>query len=282
MLWSLWLWDVLHAVHSNHSLSFSSDEVLTTMPSSTLSFPDVYRHLLRESSTNSPSLLSATISDSRESAVILLLAVLSDCITIRRSLGSAANIVSSTHSTAYSHDPFVPFSAHDELERMQNRLSKALERWQDNFRASVGSEVLTLFHYCELYLSCPALSSLSQLAQYDFSHSSPSQTHVAYALAQNEISISDRALDRSWALLDVAAKCPKSDQALCAAWMPIVVFHAALVIWAKISLSPRGHDRDRDRHGSIRVLLAFKLELEAMPWPCCRKMATTLQKLMSS
>ena len=52
-----------------------------------------------------------------------------------------------------------------------------------------------------------------------------------------------------------------------------------LVVWAKVSLSTDG---DRDKQGSIRALVAFKVELEAMQWPCCARMVTTLETLVST
>ncbi|KAI0845334.1 hypothetical protein F5Y00DRAFT_246641 [Daldinia vernicosa] len=278
MLWLLWLWDVLQAVHSNLSLNFSPDEISTNMPSSNIPFQDVYRNLLQGPSVEGQTLLSTMGASSREQAILLLLAILSDSITLRRTLGSAANVINSVQITSYKHNPFVPLSAHTELERMQSRLSKALDQWYINFSGSMSPDVIAFFHYCRLYLSCPEISSLSRLAQYDIS-SNQHQILASAAAATNTIDISSQSLDHAWALLDVVAACQKSDGILCQAWMPIIVFHAALVVWAKVSFSTGG---DRDTYGSRRVLLAFKMELETMHWPCCTKMAMTLQRLMSA
>ncbi|KAI0105869.1 hypothetical protein F4814DRAFT_429777 [Daldinia grandis] len=278
MLWSIWLWDVLQAVHSNMSLNFSPDEISTNMPSSNIPFQDIYRSLLQNSSAEVQTLLSTTGASSREQAILLLLAILSDSITLHRTLGSAANVINSVQMTSYKHNPFVPYSAHAELERMQNRLSKALDQWYISFSGSMSPDVIALFHYCRLYLSCPEIPSLSRLAQYG-TPSNQTPTQAGVTAATNTINISSQSLDHAWALLDVAATCPKSEGILCQAWMPIVVFHAALVVWAKVSFSTGG---DRDTYGSRRVLLAFKMELETMQWPCCTKMAVTLQRLMST
>jgi len=37
---------------------------------------------------------------------------------------------------------------------------------------------------------------------------------------------------------------------------------------------------DGNAYGSTKVLLPFKIEIEGMPWPCCKEMAATLDRLM--
>lgn len=275
MLWSLWLWDILHALHSNLPLTVSSNEISTTMPSSTLAFRDVYQSLLQLSGTDSERILSTMGNKSKEQAVLLLLAILSDSITIRRSLGNAANAVGAACAAVSRHDPFVPLSAHTELERMQRQLSQGLDRWYGNFRGSMTQDVMTLFHYCRLYLSCRAIPRLPSLAEYALP--SPSQAMAPSTLT--DMKISSQSLSYAWALLDASAGYPKAEYELCPAWMPIAVFHAALVVWANTSFSV---GEDGNRHESKRVLLAFRVELEAMHWPCCVDMAETLRRLMSS
>lgn len=277
LLFSLWLWDVLHALRLNLPLNFSPNEILLTMPSSDLAFQDVYRNLLQESGGNDKLLLFTMGSNTREQAIILLLAILSDSMTIRRSLGSAANVISPVQMGAYRHNPFVPYTAHTELERMQGQLLTALDRWYAKFQGSVGPEIIALYHYSKLYLSCPAISVFPQLAQHQHSGFSPSQVDAPDA--SSEVNISDQSVSHAWSVLDIAATSPKCEETLCPAWMPIVVFHAALVVWASISYN-KGCGRDKS--GSKRALLAFKVELDSMPWPCCADMATFLQKLMSN
>ncbi|KAH8815295.1 hypothetical protein F5884DRAFT_172944 [Xylogone sp. PMI_703] len=277
LLWSLWLWDIVNALHWNLSLNFSSVEVLSTMPSSTLAFQDIYREILQEPSSSNHPLFSTINSNSREHAVLLLLAIISDAMTIRRSLGSATNIINPIPIATYKYNPFVPFSAHTELERMESHVLRALDQWYGKFKGSMSPDILALYHYSRLYLSCPAIPVLSQLAEYQPSSASLNGTDLSSS--SNEANISDQSVTHAWALLDIAALCPKSREALCPVWMPIVVFHASLVVWAKITL---GRSSDSNQHGSRRALLAFKVELEKMPWPCCTRMTATLQRLMSN
>ncbi len=273
MLWSLWLWDVLHALHTNLSLNFSPNELLSRAPSSTLGFQDIYRSLLQESNSDTQSVMMK-MTNCREQAVLLLLAILADTITIRRSLGSALNLANSNvQNNLYKHNPFVPLSARTELERMERQMSTALDRWYIKFESSMAPDIMSLYHYSRLYLSCPVIPTLTRLARYEPSFPNTSLSDIP------EISISARSVSHAWALLDVAARSPASEEVSCPAWMPIVVFHAALVVWAKTRVCIGA---ERDQSGSVRALLAFKVELEAMPWPCCVDMAATLQRLMSS
>lgn len=255
----------------NLSLNFSPNELLSKAPSSTHAFQDVYRNLLQESSAGTQSILLTMDNSSRELAVLLLLAILSDSITIHRSLGSAVNLLRREQNNSYRHNPFVPLSAYTELERMKSQLSIALDRWYDKFKSSMSPAIIALYHYSRLYLSCPAIPTLTQVAQHEAS--SLNQISV------DTLNISARSVSHAWAVLDVAATCPHSEEGLYPAWMPIVVFHAALVVWANIKFSTGS---DSEKHGSVRALLAFKVELEAMPWPSCTNMARILQNLMSS
>jgi hypothetical protein len=190
---------------------------------------------------------------------------------MHRSLSTPLTLSSPAQDQLYKHNPFTPLSAQTELERMHSQLSLALDRWDAKFQSSVSPDIRTLYHYARLYLSCPAIASLTQLA----SVSVAGQASDAWM----EIDISEESVSQAWELLDVAATCPKVDQALCPAWMPVVVFHAALVVWAKIRL---GKVAERGKDSSVRALLAFKVELETMYWPCCGDMVMILQRLMAN
>lgn len=277
MLWSLWLWDILHALHSGNPLCFSVEEVLSNIPGSTVPFLHVYRDLLHESRRNSQPLIATLGSPSRDQASLLLFAVLSDSITARRSLGSVNSVVCPASRVDVQHNPFAPSYAHAELERIQSQLSIALDRWNNHFSSSTSSDLVALFQYCRLYLSCPEIPRLDRAA----CHREFELRDTANFDEPIQVSISDQSVNHAWTLLDAAAKVRKSQEMLCPAWMPIVVFHASLVVWAKISLGTKS-GRETHTHGSIRTLLAFKVELEAMHWPCCVQMGATLEKLMST
>ncbi|CAM1509684.1 Fc.00g000190.m01.CDS01 [Cosmosporella sp. VM-42] len=275
MLWSLWLWDVLHALHSNHALNFSVSEVLSSMPSSTIPFQHVYRDLLQESSGSLPLLFAVDGTPTRDQAFLLLLAILSDLITVRRSLGGAENAVNPAELEIYKCNPFVPFSDHAELDTIQRQLSLALDRWHTKFEGSIGPDIVALHLYCKLYLCCPAMPNLHQAVQSQ----GAAFSHLIASGAFLKTGVSDQSVNCAWALLDTVATRPKSEESLCPAWMPIVIFHAALVVWAKVNVDKGG---TRGGYGSIRALLAFKVELEAMHWPCCTNMAAVLERLMAA
>lgn len=269
ILWSLWLWDVLNALHSGDSLNFAPHEVLLNMPSTTIPFREAYCYFIQEHIDDVNITLHNINSNSREQAILLLLAILSELIVIQRSLGAAVNVV----SPAQKHNPFVPFSRKSELARMQNRLSVALDRWQRFYEDTMSPDIVALFYYCRLCLDCPEMPSLPYLAQYELAF--PVKDSI---VGPNEIVISQKSLRHAWTLLDTAAICPKVENELCAAWLPIIVFQASLVVWADISLAKQGQ---RGTQASTRALLAFQIELETMPWPCSAVMAATLHRIIS-
>lgn len=241
------------------------------MPSSLHEFQDTYDGLLHEQTRDGfQSVLPADMT-SQDDAVLLLMAIISDAIHLRQSLGRLV----STDQGGRMNNPFVPLTPSTELERMQKLLSKGLDRWQSQFQGSVSADVMAFYHYCRLYISCPDLPALSPLSGYlnQFATSgSQGRSNPG-----NSIKISDQSVQQAWQVLDHAALRTKSDEQLCAIWLPIVVFHASLAIWASISLVGA---EGSERYGSKRALLAFKVELEEMPWPCCIEMAAVLDTLM--
>ena len=62
---------------------------------------------------------------------------------------------------------------------------------------------MTLYYYCRLYLSCPLIPRLQQLAQYQ--PSAPGQIEALGGFTD----VSDQSVNCAWALLDMAAKYPK-------------------------------------------------------------------------
>lgn len=249
------------------------------MPASTVLFQHVYRDLLKESSLGRQSLLETTGNvSSRDQAALLLFAILSDSITMRRSLGSSTDVINTAQWVAYKHNPFTPGFAHSELERIQCQLSLALDRWYNFFASSMSPDVLALYQYCRLYLSHPGISRLHQAVN---SLASPSQLSDGDLSNKGDmLGGSDQSVNHAWTLLDAAATLPKSQESLSPAWMPIVIFHAALVVWGKITFDNKSGRGSRS-YGSVRTLLAFRMELETMHWPCCARMVATLDMLMS-
>lgn len=274
------------------------------MPSCSGQFQDVYRGLVTPSGQNihQPLLAPLAVDESRKSkddAVFLLLALLSDLITLRRSLGSETNIINSTAPAIARVNHFPLFSAHTEYSRIQSDIELGLDRWHSIFGSSVGPDVLSLYQFCRLVVACPVLPLIHKAAvcqDVDYSRNA-----VLHRLPANT-EILDVAVNYAWSVLDSAAACPTSldkrpstwgsssttppqpppeQQYLCSAWMPTVVFQSALLIWAKIVRGRRG-SRDTQGNISIRALVAFQVELQTMQWPCCTSMVATLQRLMST
>lgn len=267
-IWCLWLASIIQALHCDVSFnSFSSRELWARMPASAYGFQDIYRTLLE---SNKDSALPLDLVSPND-AFVLLLAILSDCLCLQQSLGQIAGIAH-TAMKQNMRNPFTPLSGHAELARMRNALSSALDRWHALFGVAMAPEILALFHYCRLYLTCFQLLELPRLAGYKLVSPSRSAAHGP--------SITSESVSQAWMVLDNAAARHEasSSQSLCPAWLPIIVFHAGLVLWAR---QKYGNDDENHAYGSTKILLPFRMELEQMTWPCCKGMAATLDRLMN-
>lgn len=239
------------------------------MPDSPLEFQVVYRALLDDRAVQNE--LPAEVT-SPDDALLLLMAVISDILYLRGSLGQVVHRMASADKKPARRNPFIPLSPHSELDRMETLLSVALDKWHGRFHTSVPPELVAFYHYCRMYLACKYLLDLPKIAGYRQQRSD--------STSSTELEITERAAHHAWLVLDSAAgrSRPPSGDSLLQVWLPIVVFHASLVVWAKHSL---GRARHGEGFGSAKILLAFKVELEGMPWPCCSQMAATLDRLMA-
>jgi hypothetical protein len=272
LIWSLWLLDLVYAVHLDLAVNcFSPTELWTKMPSSTYEFQELYSILICEDGESA--LLPADLV-APEDAMLLLMAILSDYLFIHRSLGWVVDVADSGHSAKKRrpNNPFLPLSPRRERDRVYGMLSSALDKWWTRFQSCMTPEVMAFYCYCRLHLSCPQLLELPCLAGYKPMRSTSTMN-------DKPIAVSDEATRLAWQCLDLAAARSKksSPHDLCPVWLPVVVFHAALLIWAK--QDPR-NDRNNSILASLKVLLAFKMELDGMHWPCCAEMSTTLERLM--
>lgn len=240
------------------------------MPGSKAEFQDVYRALIDARSPTIGPLLDVA---SHEDALLLLMALVSDLIYLRTSLGQSVCLDALQDKCSFRVNPFVPFSSHTELERMENTLSLGLDRWYLHFHDCVPPEIMAFYYYCRLYLTCRQVLSLASLAGYLETGPFPVSSH--------EFSASDDTARLAWLILDSAAARSQalSGDCLCPTWLPVVVFHAGLVLWAKHTF---GGVQVRAQKGVGKMLLPFKMELEGMPWPCCEEMAATLERLMAA
>lgn len=271
MIWCLWLNDILYAL--NHDLavtSFSPRELWTKMPCSNYEFQEQYQNLLHNSQSSShlPTDLTAEYD-----GFLLLMAIMSDILYVQRSLGPHAK---SRHIPCATGriEPLkhsVPLSPHSEVQQMFEMLSAALGTWVDHFQPHVSSNVMAFYFYGRLHLSCRKILDLPSAAGYNSTTVPQQATAVISTVSDHDISL-------AWKILD-SVDTRSSSAALCPIWLPIVIFHASLVVWAhQESLRIR---KDAS-YSSRKMLIAFKIELESMPWPCCPEMVVTLERLMDS
>ncbi len=277
ILWCMWLSDVLQALHFEAPSNFSSGELWTDLPSSQNDFQRMYQVLLQQVDNNIEEQTALSVeSSSQDDAIMLLIAILSDSICLRRSLSHIALLVDPIDASRNAYNPFLPLAPQTELDRMQRSLSRALDRWHRQFHKVVTLEVMALYHYCRLYLSCPTLSCLSSMAGYGAAV--PSASSLELGPQKFAVEVSEESISHSWLVLDTTAARGKSSAPLCPVWLPIIVFHASLAVWAKLQNTETSK---YDTYSSTKVLLAFRAELSAMEWPCCVEMASTLDRLMS-
>jgi hypothetical protein len=193
------------------------------MPSSSLEFQDVYRTFLDD---KTPQIFLAAALASQDDALLLLMAILSDLLYLRCSLGQVVRLATAKIRQTPRHNPFVPLSPHTELDRMESVLSLALDRWYETFHTRVPLEIMAFYHYCSMYLSCGQLLDFPQMAGYRPLKSEPN--------SKIDISVSGKAVRQAWLVLDNAAARPKppSTDTLCPVWLPVMIFHAGLLVWA--------------------------------------------------
>ena len=193
----------------------------------------------------------------REDALLLLLALLTDTIYLQRSLNRWSGDPDPIN-------PFVPLSPYTEHQRMLSILAVAYDKWAQSF-ISVEPDVMVLYHYCRLYVVYPEVTGLAAGIGYP----GPIRTK------RPDVKIPETATKHAWQILDTAAANSSQRTTIAPLWSPVVVFHAALVIWADIASCTSVYAPSK------RVLVPFILELQRMQWPCSAKMASTLETLMA-
>ena len=231
-------------------LNFSTQEINISMIKSPYKLQTLRTILLR-GDTLPPEV------QGREDALLLLLALFTDAMYLQRSL-------SRWSGNPDPINPFVPLSPHTEHQRMLSILSVASENWAQSFPL-IGSDVMVLYRYCQLYLIFPEITGLPARIGYP-------ETIKA---TRPDVQIPETVTKCAWQILDTAAASPSKRAMTSPLWLPVVVFHAALVIWADIANCTSVYAPSK------RVLVPFILELQGMAWPCCGKMASTLETLMA-
>ena len=214
--------------------------------------------------------------------MLLLIVLLSDAISVQRSLGNLSGCGTQPARPQSRFNkirspvamPPTVLSPLSEYRRMFEQLSGALEKWETTFQAVVCPNDIALYFFCRLYLTCPQLSVLPRLAGF-----SPA-VHATGMQKEGDdvdpISIPDESVKYAWAVLDKLEGTSAAGQFACPVWCPYIVFMSGLVVWA----STRRQDNQTVKPSSMKQLLAFKIELDKMTWPCCQEMSLTLNGLL--
>ena len=208
---------------------------------------------------------------SREDALLLLTALLSDVVYIQRCLPltSASSHRRPAHVDSKLRSPFTPLSAASEFSRLTAAMAAGLLRWERLFQCHVGNDILALYYFCKLQLICPDTWKLPQQAGYG-----EPELNNQRPTTSEPLEVPEKAVTLAWLVLDHCHK--KSPESELSVWLPVVVFLSALVIWQKL----RAESATDPRYGIMRVLSVFKDEIAGYPWPCSIEMIKTLDGLM--
>ena len=268
----LLLADLIRSLHCDAVPLFSSVELTIDMPSASVRFDEAYAKLLQAIPPTPP------VPREPEDALLLLLAILSDLVSMQNSFSSLTTISNRALSPSMSEresangiNPFIPLSPAVEFSRLQQRLCTALQRWHAQYQDQVSGDILALYYYCRMTLACPGLRKLPRVAGYQPLTTDGSRlTEVSSA----DASVSDDALSLAWLVVEHVNVQESPLIPRISIWLPIILFHAALVVWWKLRSS------QLHAYGSFKVLTVFTRELAELPWPCCIEMNRTITRLM--
>ena len=240
------------------------------MPASSHMFDHLYSMLL---SSTQPLPAEAK---SPGNALLLLVALVSDHLYVRRMIGMVSSRYGVKHYdqtndilTSPNVNPFPSLSPTMESARITTSILRASEAWYEEFHSVCPKAYLALFYYLKLRLSFPELQSLPELAGYG----SPRRKESANE--SGTLVVSDESLRLAWLILDHVDFRNLGMESRLAIWTPVVLFHAALVVWQRVRIT------SSQSIGSLKMLRPFIHELEQVPWPCSEEMMTTLRRLIS-
>lgn len=167
-------------------------------------------------------------------------------------------------------DPFAPLSPAVERARLQDKFQVALSNWDNVFATTVSDDIVALYQYCKMIASCAEILSLPSLAGYSPVRKPQLSKHGN--TASNIPSISNETRDLAILVLAHATAKSGDPATRVQIWLPVVVFHAGLAVWAHTIRGQAGQER------KLRILSSFTRVLDGLPWPCCKEMVNTLQR----
>lgn len=263
----LFLTDVTCAIQAGRVPCISTQELFMRMPSSPHNFAQLYSSLL-SGARPLPSDIKAD-----EDSLLLLIGICADILFIQHSFSYL--LLAADLSTQTRPNPYAPLSPPAEALRYRFILNAALMRWYQHFGDIASPNILLMFYFCRLLLALPDVLKLPSLAGYPSSSERASMVPDMSATAIPRVS--DEALNFSWQILENSHTRTEIFGGNTAIWVPVVLFYAALTIWAH--LEQQGSSKNL-MTGTLRTLNIFKDELSHLPWPCCVEMCHTLDRLM--
>lgn len=269
------LTDVLYAINCGLAPNFSTSELFIRLPTANHQFRTVYNALTHG---------FALPQDVRSEAdgLLLLTALLNDIVYLHRchlsltySLSTQPDLAPglSNRTEDGVRNPYASLSSKSEFARLSAELMAALSDWEKHFQGRVDSNMLALYYFCRLQMTCPEIWELPRLVGCG-STTGFQTTH----LPPKSFDIPDNAMDLAWLVLDHCGKSSKTARPQLSIWFPIVLFMSALVVWQRL----RSQVNTDMSYGTLRVLNAFRVEIARLPWPCCVDMVKTLDSLMES
>ncbi|KAJ9608015.1 hypothetical protein H2200_007003 [Cladophialophora chaetospira] len=210
------------------------------MPTSNHHFRSVYNSMVHGFA------LPADVKSS-EDALIVLVALLSDIIYMQH-----CHVPGIQAGKGQPENPFLPLSVQGERDRLNAEMLAALSRWELQFKHQVGKDLLALYYFAHLRLTCHGLEDLNHAAMSGLKSSSI-----------EPIEVPDKALDLAWLILEHCHGLPEDQRV--EIWLPVVLFQSALA-HEKLGLmqvTKRNKDllvgRDRCESVGKTVLLAVEL-----------------------
>lgn len=262
----MFLIDTTQATHCGLAANFSTSELFIRMPGSNHLFRTVYHCLL--DGDDIPQDVR-----SREDALLLLTALLSDIVYIQRCLPLTTIIGGGMPRPIDPklRSPFTPLSAASEFSRLTNVITAGLSRWEGFFRPHVGDDILALLCFCKLQLICPDTWKLPQMAGYG--ETELNSQHPGSSDPE-PFQVPEKAVALAWLVLDHCNKISPKEKL--SVWLPPIVFLSALVVWQRL----RSESPADPKYGTVKVLSLFNHEIAELSWPCTVEMMKTLNRLM--
>ena len=207
-------------------------------------------------------------------------------------------------SVRIASNPYVPFTADHEFNRLRRSLARALEIWMTSFRhrGSIIEEktdiyeatILPLFHFCRLLLEIgPAYHVVPALAGYVSGVYNMPLTSIPLPCEPHKIGVqfSDEAIRIALDILECIEASRRPANAPSAngrrrchpLWYPLAVFYGALVVWGRVREDEASNRSSHILVSLRRMLHAFHSELEKLreDWGCASQMTEVVANLIS-